>query len=170
VVTAGLCAARDKAGARLAVSRLILLFTTLHLMWADSGYDRRPLREWMNATADITLEIVKRTSPHAFQVMKRRWVVERTFGWLMRYRRLARDYERRPEHHEAMVWWTTVFIMTKRLARYEAGQSQPPRWAGERVRPARQAATNRLLTTYLPRCARPLSRPFPFAVPMRLVF
>jgi hypothetical protein len=49
VVTAGLCAARDKVGARLAVSRLILLFTTLHLMWADSGYDGRPLREWMNA-------------------------------------------------------------------------------------------------------------------------
>ena len=130
----------DKAGARLAAARLIALFTTLQLMWADSGYDGKPLREWMKATAGITLEIVKRTSPHAFQVVKRRWVVERTFGWLMRYRRLARDYERRPEHHEAMAWWATVFIMTKRLARYETGQSQPPRWGGERSRPAQQAA------------------------------
>jgi len=130
----------DKAGARLAAARLIALFTTLRLMWADSGYDGKPLREWMKATAGITLEIVKRTSPHAFQVVKRRWVVERTFGWLMRYRRLARDYERRPEHHEAMAWWATVFIMTKRLARYETGQSQPPRWGGERSRPAQQAA------------------------------
>jgi transposase len=41
---------------------------------------------------------------HAFKVVPRRWVVERTFGWLMRYRRLVRDYERRPEHHEAMVY------------------------------------------------------------------
>ncbi|MCA1695317.1 MAG: transposase [Actinobacteria bacterium] len=45
--------------------------------------------------------------------MPRRWVVERTFGWLMRYRRLVRDYERRPAHHEAMVLWATVAIMTR---------------------------------------------------------
>ena len=130
----------DKAGARLAAGRLILLFTTLRLMWADSGYDGKPLRDWMRETAGITLEIVKRTSPHTFQVVKRRWVVERTFGWLMRYRRLARDYERRPEHHEAMVWWATVFIMTRRLTRYENGQPPPQRWGGDRPRPAQQAA------------------------------
>jgi hypothetical protein len=58
----------------------------------------------------------------------------------MRYRRLARDYERTIYHHEAMVYWATVFIMTKRLTRYEAGQPQPPRWGGERPRPAQQAA------------------------------
>ena len=86
----------DKAGARLATARLIALFTTLQLMWADTGYNGSPLRGWMQATAGIALEIVARTSPHAFQVVKRRWVVERTFGWLMRYRRLARDYERTP--------------------------------------------------------------------------
>jgi transposase len=130
----------DKAGAKLVTARLLLLLVTLKIMWADAGYNGKPLREWMTATAGITLEIVARTSPHAFQVVKRRWVVERTFGWLMRYRRLARDYERRPDHHEAMVWWATVFIMTRRLTRYETGQSQPPRWGGERTRPAHQAA------------------------------
>jgi transposase len=130
----------DKAGARLAVSRLILLFTTLQLMWADSSYDGKPLRDWMRKTAGITLEIVKRTSPHTFQLVKRRWVVERTFGWLMRYRRLARDYERTIEHHEAMVYWATVFIMTKRLTRYETGQPQPARWGSERPRLAQQTA------------------------------
>jgi transposase len=107
-------------------------------MWADSGYDGKPLADWMKKTAGITLEIVKRTSPHAFQVVKRRWAMERTFGWLMRYRRLARDYERLPEHHEAMVYWATVFIMTKRLARYETGQPAPGRWEGDRPRPASQ--------------------------------
>jgi transposase len=82
----------------------------------------------MRETAGITLEIVARTSPHTFQVLKRRWVVERTFGWLMRYRRLARDYERTIACHEAMIWWATVFIMTKWLTRYETGQPQPARW------------------------------------------
>jgi transposase len=130
----------DKAGARLVTARLITLLTTLKIMWADTGYNGAPLRDWMRATAGITLDIVARTSPHTFQVVKRRWVIERTFGWLMRYRRLARDYERRPEHHEAMIWWATVFIMTKRLARYETGQPQPARWGGERNPPTQQAA------------------------------
>ncbi len=130
----------DKAGAKLAAARLLLLFATLKIMWADSGYNGKPLCEWMAKTAGITLEIVLRTSPRTFQVVKRRWVVERTFGWLMRYRRLARDYERRTEHHEAMVWWATVFIMTKRLARYENGQPNPPRWGGPRLSPTSQAA------------------------------
>lgn len=130
--------ASDKAGAKLLASRLAVMFTTLRLMWADACYDGKPLRAFMRETAGITLEIVKRTSPHAFQVIRRRWVVERTFGWLMRYRRLARDYERRPGHHEAMVYWATVFIMTRRLARYETGQPEPARWGGERPRPASQ--------------------------------
>ena len=86
--------ASDKAGARLVTARLTVLLATLKLMWADTGYNGAPLRDWMRGTAGITLEIVARTSPHTFQVLKRRWVVERTFGWLMRYRRLARDYER----------------------------------------------------------------------------
>ncbi|MGP0022467.1 MAG: hypothetical protein ACLPKE_03765, partial [Streptosporangiaceae bacterium] len=57
----------------------------------------------------------------------------------MRYRRLARDYERTIDHHEAMVYWATVFIMTKRLTRYETRQP-PPRWGGERPHPTQQAA------------------------------
>ena len=130
----------DKAGAKLLASRLAAMFTTLELMWADACYDGKPLREFLKTTAGITLEIVKRTSPHSFQVIRRRWVVERTFGWLMRYRRLARDYERRPGHHEAMVYWATVFIMTKRLARYETGQPDPPRWGCPRPRPVPQPA------------------------------
>jgi transposase len=130
----------DKAGARLVTARLIMLLATLKIMWADTGYNGSPLRDWMRETAGITLEIVSRTSPHTFQVLKRRWVVERTFGWLMRYRRLARDYERTIEHHEAMIWWATVFIMTKRLTRHETGQPPPPRWGGERPRPVQQAA------------------------------
>jgi len=57
----------------------------------------------------------------------------------MRWRRLARGYERRTDHHEAMVYWATVFIMTRRLARYETGQPLMRRWGGDR-KPARQPA------------------------------
>lgn len=62
--------------------------------------------------------------------------MERTFGWLMRYRRLARDYERATANAEAMIYWATVIIMTRRLARYETGRPPVRRWGGERPRPA----------------------------------
>jgi transposase len=137
VVTAG--SISDKAAAKLLVIRLFDAFSTLQIMWADSGYDGAPLARWVKTTAAITLEVVRRTSPHSFQVVRRRWVVERTFGWLMRYRRLVRDYERRPGHHEAMVYWATVFIMTRRLVRYQTGQPPEPRWGGERKPPDQPA-------------------------------
>ena len=91
VVTAA--SVSDKAGAKLLVIRLFDAFTTLKIMWADSGYDGAPLARWVKTVAAITVEVVRRTSPHSFQVVRRRWVVERTFGWLMRWRRLVRDYE-----------------------------------------------------------------------------
>jgi transposase len=137
VVTAA--SVSDKAGAKLLAIRLFDAFSTLQIVWADSGYDGAPRARWVKTVAAITVEVVRRTSPHSFQVVRRRWVVERTFGWLMRYRRLARDYERRTENHEAMVYWATVFIMTKRLARYETGQPPAKRWGADR-KPAGQPA------------------------------
>jgi Transposase DDE domain len=82
--------------------------------------------------ARISLQIIKRTELHAFKVVPRRWVVERTFGWLMRYRRLVRDYERRPEHHEAMVYWATIMVMTRRLARRSTDPPVKQRWGQPR--------------------------------------
>lgn len=105
----------DRMGAKLLVIALSNICTRLRLIWADSGYDGNPLTEWINHCARITLQIIKRTEAHTFHVVPRRWVVERTFGWLLRHRRLVRDYERRPDHHEAMIWWATVRIMTRRL-------------------------------------------------------
>ena len=137
VVTAA--SVSDRAGLKLLVIKLFGAFSTLKIMWADSGYDGKPIATWVKTAAAITLEVVARTSPHSFQVVRRRWVIERTFGWLMRYRRLARDYERLTAHHEAMVYWATVLIMTKRLARYETGQPPLKRWGGDR-KPAGQPA------------------------------
>ena len=125
----------DRAGAKLLVTRLLAMFTTLQIMWADSGYDGKPLATWIRQAAGITLQIIKRSDLPGFHVVSRRWVVERTFGWLMRYRRLVRDYERRTDHHEAMIYWATVMIMTRRLARYETGTPPIRRWGGERGTP-----------------------------------
>jgi transposase len=129
----------DKAGAKLLLIKLFNAFSTLQIMWADSGYDGAPLARYARTVAAISVEVVKRTAPHSFQVLRRRWVIERTFGWLMRYRRLVRDYERTTRNHEAMVYWATVIIMTRRLARYETGQAPEPRWGGDR-KPAGQTA------------------------------
>lgn len=127
----------DRMGAKLLVIALLNTCTRLKLIWADSGYDGAPLAAWVRAAANIAVEVIKRTELHVFKVVPRRWVVERTFGWLMRYRRLCRDYERRPEHHEAMVYWATVMIMTRRLTRIEnPNLPQPqPRWGQPRPKP-----------------------------------
>ena len=64
----------------------------------------------------IRLEIVRNRDPHAFEVLPRRWVVERTLAWITNGRRCARDYERLPESHEAMILWAMIALMTQRLA------------------------------------------------------
>jgi transposase len=123
----------DRMGAKLLIVALLNTCTRLKLIWADSGYDGKPLAGWVHAVARITLTVIKRTEVHTFRVVPRRWVVERSFGWLLRYRRLVRDYERRPEHHEAMVYWATVMIMTRRLARRSTDPPLQRRWGQPRT-------------------------------------
>lgn len=92
-------------------------FTRLLLIWADGGYSGQ-LVEWVALICGWTLEIIKRTDDMTgFQVLPRRWVVERTLGWLNRWRRLSKDYEQLPQTSEAMVYATMSLIMTRRLAR-----------------------------------------------------
>jgi putative transposase len=93
------------------------LFTRLQLIWADGGYSGY-LVEWVKRICGWTLEIVKRSDDlTGFQVLPHRWVVERTFGWLNRWRRLSKDYEQLPQTSEALIYATMSFVMTRRLAR-----------------------------------------------------
>jgi transposase len=132
-VTAASMQDRDAAHRLLALPRE--RFSTISLVWADGGYAGR-LVVWANQVLRLAVTIIKRSdNVTGFVVLPRRWVVERTFGWLVRHRRLVRDYERRPEHHEAMVWWATVTIMTRRLTRELAGSPPQPRWG--KPRPSR---------------------------------
>jgi transposase len=131
IVTAASVQDRDGACRLLALLRERL--STIVLVWADGGYAGR-LVSWACQVLTLTVTIVKRSDDTTgFVVLPRRWVVERTFGWLMRYRRLVRDYERRPEHHEAMVLWATVAITTRQLARKTASAPPHPRWGRPRA-------------------------------------
>jgi putative transposase len=89
----------------------------LKLIWADGGY-RGQLIQWVKCTLGWTLQIVEKLEGQVgFQVLPRRWVIERTFAWLNRSRRLARDYERLPETSEAFIYVAMIHLMLKRLAR-----------------------------------------------------
>ena len=131
ILTAASVQDRDEAFRLLA--RLRERFSTISLVWADGGYAGR-LVSWAPQVLTLTVTIVNRSEDTTgFVVLPRRWVVERTFGWLMRYRRLVRDYERRPEHHEAMVLWATVTIMTRQLTRTTTDTPPTPRWGRPRA-------------------------------------
>jgi transposase len=131
VVTAA--SVQDRDGAYRLLALLRERFSTISLVWADGGYAGR-LVSWTHTVLVMTLTIIKRSDDTTgFVVLPRRWVVERTFGWLMRYRRLVRDYERRPAHHEAMVLWATVTIMTRQLDRTKSGAPPHPRWGQART-------------------------------------
>ena len=89
----------------------------LECIWTDAGY-RGELIDWVKQTFGWVLEPV--TTPKGqkgFQVAPRRWVVERTWAWLSRNRRLARDYERLPQTSEAFIYLAMIRLMLKRLAR-----------------------------------------------------
>lgn len=82
----------------------------------DGGYAGRLValaRQFLR----MTLQIVRKPArQRTFEVLPRRWVVERTLSWLVRCRRLGHDYERLPQHAEAMVKWTMIGLMARRLA------------------------------------------------------
>ena len=92
-------------------------FSTVRLVWADGGYAGR-LVIWARKVLTLTIEVVKRTDDaKGFAVLPRRWVVERTFAWISKFRRCVRDYETLPAHHEAMVHISMIMTMSRRLAR-----------------------------------------------------
>jgi putative transposase len=114
VVTAA--STQDRDAARALLWRLRVAQHRIRLVWADAGYAGK-LVVWAAAALGLRVEIVRRRLAHAFQVLPRRWVVERTFAWISRHRRTVRDYERLPDHHRAMVTWAMTTVMTRRLAR-----------------------------------------------------
>jgi putative transposase len=108
---------QDRDGARQLLKRCSGMYKTLRLIWADGGYAGK-LVSWVKGQLGCLLEIVKRTDHvRGFRVLPRRWVVERTFGWFGRYRRLSRDYERLAKNGEVMVYLAMTRLMLRRLTK-----------------------------------------------------
>jgi transposase len=110
---------QDRAGARRVLTGVRRAFPLLGLVWVDGGYVNSVdagLIDWARDTEDIEIVRVPRNADvRGFQVLPRRWVVERTFGWLTRCRRLGRDYERKTAHAEAMIQVAMIRLMAARL-------------------------------------------------------
>jgi len=107
---------QDRDGAKLLLEGCKTSFPSLRKIWADGGY-RGQLVEWVKAQGDWELEIVEKPPDQkGFSVLPRRWVVERTFAWLGRYRRLAKDYDFLPHTAETFIQLAMIHIMIRRLA------------------------------------------------------
>lgn len=108
---------QDRDGAHTLLNQLAAGCRRVRLVWADGGYAGKFV-VWANTVHKIVVQIVKRTDDTTgFQVLPRRWVVERTLAWITRHRRCVRDYERLPENHAAMVRWTMIHITSRRLTK-----------------------------------------------------
>lgn len=111
-------ALQDQDGARLVLARLGSAFGRLKLLWADSAYGRNGLPTWVLTTYGwIVQTILRPVGAKGFVLLPKRWVVERTFAWLGRYRRHSKDYERTTESSEAMIYISMIHLMSRRLAR-----------------------------------------------------
>jgi putative transposase len=114
---------QDRDGGRLALSAMHAAYPTVTKVWADGAYAGK-LIQFARDELNVDMEVVS-TPPgtHTFQVLPRRWVVERTYGWWNRERRLSKDYERLPDTTQAFVYVTMIRLMTRRLVRPE---TEPP--------------------------------------------
>jgi transposase len=114
VTTASL---QDRDGAFRITAALREAFSTITLVWADAGYTGRFVRD-ARKIWDLAVAIVKRPDQaKGFVLLHRRWVVERSFAWLTKFRRLVRDYETLPATHEAMIWTAATWQLSNRLTR-----------------------------------------------------
>jgi len=121
---------QDRDGAKLLLAGLGERFPRLAKVWVDAAY-QGPCATWIAETLGWAVEVVRKAParvwvgpdqepperPAGFQVLPRRWVVERTFAWLGRHRRLSKDYEVLPETEEAWIYLAMSRLMTVRLAR-----------------------------------------------------
>jgi len=106
---------QDRDGAPKLLRRARRLFPFVEVIFADGGYQGPKMAAVVAKTGTWKLEIVKRTELHRFVVVPKRWVVERTFAWISRNRRLARDFERHVRTVVAFIRLAMIRLMLRRL-------------------------------------------------------
>lgn len=108
---------QDHVGACQVLYALWEKMKRIKVIFADSAYGRSGLPEWIRSTLRFTIELVKRPAgATGFQILPKRWIVERTFAWLSFSRRHSKDYERNPETSETLIRISMIHLMLKRLA------------------------------------------------------
>lgn len=107
---------QDRDGAKVVLNRLRGRFPRRALLWADGNYGGALVQGTEQVTGFL-LQIVRRSPDQVgFAVLPKRWIVERTFGWFGRYRRLSKDYEELPTSSEALIRLAMIHLMVRRLA------------------------------------------------------
>jgi len=106
---------QDREGGKLLIKQLGTRWRRLEVIWADGGYAGRFV-DWAIGWHGRVIDIVKRSEAHKFVVLPKRWIVERTFAWLGKYRRLSKDYETLTESSEAMIRIAMINLMVHRLS------------------------------------------------------
>lgn len=108
---------QDRDGAALVLEGLRERCPHLDLVWADAGYLARQVDDAVAAVPQLRIEIVRRSKPKGWELLPRRWVIERTFSWFGRNRRLAKDYEGIVDVALAFIHLATIQFLLRRLAR-----------------------------------------------------
>ena len=107
---------QDRDGGVLLMSMLFGLYPFLLRLYADSGYQGQKFQQGLKRVCrEINVEIVKRSDAGKFVVLPKRWIVERTIGWLNRCRRLAKDWECLNRNALAFLQWASIRIMVRKL-------------------------------------------------------
>ena len=107
---------QDRDGGVLLMSTLFSLFPLLLKLYADSGYQGTKFQQGLKRVCrQINLEIVKRSDAGKFVILPKRWIVERTIGWLNRCRRLAKDWECLNNNALAFLRWASIQLMLRKL-------------------------------------------------------
>jgi len=108
----------DTQGARRLLAGLAPLVPRLEKIWADAAYRGQELADWCQTEGKWDLEVVERPpGVRGFSIQPRRWVVERTFGWLSRSRRLSKDYERKVQTSETLIQVAMIRLLVAHLGR-----------------------------------------------------
>ena len=118
---------QDRDGARRLIQKIRFDCPRLKKLWADAGYAGE-LERWVEEVTDWKMDIVRRKgASRGFEVLSWRWIVERTFGWLNRYRRLSKDYELYPRTSENIIYMALINLMLHRLAPESKNHNYRPR-------------------------------------------
>ena len=118
---------QDRDGAKLVIQKVRFNSPRLKKLWADGGYAGE-LERWVHRFTGWESEIVRRNdAARGFTVLPKRWIVERTFGWLSRYRRLSKDYEFFTQTGENLIYMAMINLMLHRLAPEKRTHNYLPR-------------------------------------------